>query len=174
MSALAVTGTRFGATEAQLAALAELFNGNFDWVRDFHHGDCVGADAQAAVMARDLGCRLICHPPEQTADRAYVVSDEAREPLTYLARNRAMVDEAKRLVAFPRLMAEEERGGTWYTIRYARKRGYPVTIIWPDGRIEHDSARRETPTQERAPLDTSKSGALAESSRPPQASEGVR
>lgn len=136
MSDLAVTGTRFGATERQLAMLAELFKGNFDGVGHFHHGDCIGADAQAAAMARDLGCRLICHPSIDESDRAFVPSDETREPMTYLARNRAMADEAKRLVGFPRLMTEEDRGGTWYTIRYARKRGYPVTIVWPDGRVE--------------------------------------
>jgi len=130
----AVTGTRFGATIDQVVALEEWLMR--EKIEVLHHGDCVGVDATAAAKARLQGCRIICHPPVQTSDRAYVESDDTRGPLTYLARNRAMADEAKRLVALPRGFEEEERGGTWYTIRYARKRGYPVTVIWPDGRIE--------------------------------------
>lgn len=133
----AVTGTRFGATPDQIVALEQWITR--EMVSVLHHGDCVGADDQAARVARRLGCRIICHPPVQAGDRANFPSDETRDMLTYLARNRQMVEEAKRLIALPKGFQEEERGGTWYTIRYARKRGYPVTIIWPDGRVESEA-----------------------------------
>jgi predicted Rossmann fold nucleotide-binding protein DprA/Smf involved in DNA uptake len=31
---------------------------------------------------------------------------------------------------------ESPRSGTWYTIRYALRRGKRVIIVWPDGRTE--------------------------------------
>jgi hypothetical protein len=29
-------------------------------------------------------------------------------------------------------------GGTWATVRYARKAGLPIAIIWPDGEITRE------------------------------------
>lgn len=147
--ASAVTGTRLGATTDQIDAFEQWLMR--EKIETLHHGDCVGADAEAAKIAERLGCRVICHPPAQTGDRAYVESDETRQPLTYLARNRAMVEEAKRLIGFPRNMVEEERGGTWYTIRYALKRGYPVTIIWPNGRVDNRPAKEPISSKDDIP-----------------------
>jgi len=40
----------------------------------------------------------------------------------------------------PKGKVEEWRGsGTWATIRYARKVGKPVTIIYPDGEIQEEN-----------------------------------
>jgi len=43
------------------------------------------------------------------------------------------VDETEWLWAIPGEFKEVLRSGTWSTIRYARKKGKKVLIIWPDG-----------------------------------------
>lgn len=47
----------------------------------------------------------------------------------YMARNDVLVAEpATELVAIPKTSREENRSGTWSTVRRARKRGIPVSI----------------------------------------------
>lgn len=62
------------------------------------------------------------------------MSDEKREPLPYLARNCVIVDEADILLACPK-GPEEQRSGTWATVRYARKQNKRIVIVYPDGTI---------------------------------------
>lgn len=57
---------------------------------------------------------------------------ELREPAEYLDRNHAIVDECSVLIAAPRSLTEEQRSGTWATVRYARKMGRPVVILDPE------------------------------------------
>ena len=124
-----VTGTREGATEYQLrelrSLLAELKG------TEFHHGDCKGVDEQAAQIAKELGYKIVCHPPKSNDLRAHFPYDEAREPLTYLARDRIIVDETDVLIVVPLHMEWQPKGGTWYTHDYARKQNKPLTIIYP-------------------------------------------
>lgn len=47
---------------------------------------------------------------------------------TYMKRNDRIVHHADRLIAFPRTRKEEQRSGTWATIRRARKAGKQVTL----------------------------------------------
>lgn len=35
-------------------------------------------------------------------------------------------------------MEEEQKTGTWYTIRYARKQNKQIVIFWPDGTITNE------------------------------------
>lgn len=107
----------------------------------FRHGCCVGADAQAAVMADALTPRptIFGHPSDisqMTSDAALAVCDDTAQPEPPLDRNRHIVDGCDVLVACPKGYAEEQRSGTWATVRFARKVGRPVTIIWPDGRVD--------------------------------------
>ena len=124
-----VTGTREGATEYQLnelrGVLTELKG------TEFHHGDCKGVDEQAAAIARELGYKIVCHPPKSNELRAYFPSDETREPLTYLARDRKIVDETDVLIVVPLQQEWQPKGGTWYTHDYAVKTNRPLTIIFP-------------------------------------------
>jgi len=47
---------------------------------------------------------------------------------------RDFVNECDVLIAAPGEFVERKRGsGTWGTVRYARKLGRPLVIIWPDG-----------------------------------------
>ena len=98
--------------------------------RELHHGDCVGADAHLANFARHIGYRLICHPPENSSKRAWVESDETRDPLPYLDRNQQIVDETDCLIAMPD-GPEVLRSGTWATVRRARAKGIPIKVIAP-------------------------------------------
>ena len=140
------TGTRIGMTRAQIEAF-ETFISELDVFTEFHHGDCVGADDDAADIVSDAlensdpemrNVSIVVHPPINDAHRAYNGGHDAdREPKTYFARNRDIVNETDVLVAAPCDMTDQPKGGTWMTIHYAMKVGKPVIIIWPDGRVEH-------------------------------------
>ena len=138
------TGTRKGMTDEQKVALSQelrLYEGSWE----FHHGDCIGADAEAHDIVwdqmHDLGRYLtICvHPPEDNKLRAFKSVDGGLDvrtfnPKPYILRNHDIVDMTDVLIAAP---ASQERSstrtGTWATVRYARKQGKEVLIIWPDG-----------------------------------------
>ena len=96
---------------------------------EFHHGDCLGADAEAHAIVKSCcaTARLIIHPPSSDSLRAFCQGDAHLPPKPYLARNQDIVDECEVLVAAPKTTEEQLRSGTWATIRYARKRG--VTSI---------------------------------------------
>jgi hypothetical protein len=101
-----------------------------------HHGKCRGADAEAHAISRSIDpeIKIVTHPPENTTYVAEeCVGDEERDPLPYLERNKAIVDECEVLVAAPEQNHEIVRSGTWSTVRYARKQGKPVVIILPLG-----------------------------------------
>jgi hypothetical protein len=100
-------------------------------VTELHHGDCVGADAEAHEIARTLGAVVISHPPDKDDRRAFCGADEMLPPAPYLMRNRAIVDSVKVLVAAPASDHEVLRSGTWATVRYARKRGVLVLVVGP-------------------------------------------
>lgn len=135
------------ATLALFTQLAE----KYDEI-EFHHGDCIGSDAQAAIamdaVRRHLidyfgsraGCtiRIICHPgyppnhPKETKFRAFTnFNDEIREPKPFVARDHDIVDETEEMIATPVSANEEIRSGTWTTVRYARKRKRKITILLP-------------------------------------------
>lgn len=128
------TGTRHGMTNQQRWVLRDhLRQPEAIW---FRHGDCLGADAQAAGIAKAQGLVVFSHPPAEERYRAHAPSDYVLAPKDYLDRDRDIVDECNRLIACPRTHQEEQRSGTWYTIRYAVKIGRPVIVIWPDGTTE--------------------------------------
>lgn len=98
-------------------------------VGEFHHGDCIGADFEAAHIARKLGYTIVCHPPTIDAKREFFPSDVTFPALPYLARNKAIVNATEVLFAAPKETEEVIRSGTWATVRYARKVGKPVYIL---------------------------------------------
>jgi hypothetical protein len=124
-----VTGTREGGTKYQLRELRLLLGALKG--TEFHHGDCNGVDEQAAKIAKELGYKIVCHPPASDYLRAHFPADEMREPAGYLKRDRAIVDACDVLVVLPLQMEWQPKGGTWYTHDYAVKRNKPLTIIFP-------------------------------------------
>jgi hypothetical protein len=146
------TGTQKGLTDAQRRVL----DYELQLVHFFHHGDCIGADAEAHKIARRHGAYVILHPPKVQTKRAFCKADEERYPLPYLERNHCIVDESDRVIACPKNYTEmyyliihklnrgEEKeimigSGTWATIRYARKKKKPLTIIFPDGTTQEEN-----------------------------------
>lgn len=111
---------------------------------EFHHGDCVGADLEAANVVHESNRSLlgpafwvVCHPPVDEKLRAFHPNyDEIREPKTHFARNRDIVNETDALIVCPIDMCWQPSGGTWYTHDYAVKRNKKVIIVWPNGLIQ--------------------------------------
>lgn len=127
------TGTRHGMTTHQRPVVAELIRG-CDWL---HHGDCDGSDREAHYIATALGIKTAAHPPSNLKLRAQCGATFIHQPKGYLQRDRDIVNATVRMIATPHGMEEEERSGTWYTIRYAQSVGKPVMIVFPDGSIRN-------------------------------------
>lgn len=127
-------------TEAQAGRLLQLFLDELldGWI---HHGDCIGADAEAHGIARECGLRVCIHPPVEDARRAWCEGDEMHMRKTYLVRNRDIVDATERLIAAPRTEVEERRSGTWATVRFARSLNRPIFIVWPNGSLGRENCR---------------------------------
>jgi hypothetical protein len=134
------TGTRHGMTDGQKATLRDFLRGG---TGHFHHGDCVGADAEAHDIADECGYAVVIHPPYSYKDRAWreVPSHMMRPERPYLTRNKEIVLETIALIATPAEPEEQPRGGTWSTVRFARKQGKSVVLIRPDGSIKQESNR---------------------------------
>ena len=130
------TGTGKGMTVRQKVGVREAFVAL--GATTLHHGDCIGADAQAHAIARELGLRVVTHPgikkagaPVNHPARAFCDADEVRPVKPFPDRNTDIVLETAALVAAPRQKFEVQRSGTWMTVRRARKFGRPVKIVWP-------------------------------------------
>ncbi|MFQ5741967.1 MAG: hypothetical protein ACE5HV_00080 [Acidobacteriota bacterium] len=131
---LGFTGTQRGLDSFQWSKVRAYVHGLAP--EECHHGDCIGADAEFHGICRGFKFKIIVHPPLKRIKRAFCKGDETLPALPYLERNRAIVDECDELLACPYERREQLRSGTWATIRYARKTGKPVRIIYPDGFIE--------------------------------------
>jgi hypothetical protein len=111
------SGTRKGMSEAQRAQLHAVI----DWLwtgrrddREFRHGAAIGADLEAADIAvRWSGAQIVPHPANGNP----------------LARNRAIVAASDILIAAPESDTEQQRSGTWATVRYARAKGIPIVML---------------------------------------------
>jgi len=127
------SGTRRGMTREQSRALRRSLASFGEAI--LHHGDAVGADAEAHEQAVALGWSVIIHPPINEAWRARKVASEERAPKPHLVRNKDIVDETELLIAAPAEAVEILRSATWSTVRYARRLGRPIWIIRPDATV---------------------------------------
>jgi hypothetical protein len=95
----------------------------------FHHGDCVGADTEAHVIAKSLGYLITLHPPIDPKYRAHLDSqcDLVMPQYSYHGRNHRIVIASQVLIATPKSMIE--KGGTWNSIRHAINMSKPRVII---------------------------------------------
>ena len=136
---------------------------------DFHHGDCIGSDAEAHFMflrwhLKNNDCTRIVtiHPPvnkgkaactfytvnypdalkQELATAKYKVNIQLREPAQYLARNQDIVREVEVLIATPKEVEHTLRSGTWTTIRYGWHARKEVHII-PPLMITNDETNHE-------------------------------
>jgi hypothetical protein len=135
MASIGFTGTQLGMTDAQKASLRRLLDGGGG---ELHHGDCIGADAEAHDIADECGYAIIIHPPSNHSKRAWreVPRHMMRPEKPYLDRNRDIVHATTSLIAAPAEPEEQARSGTWSTIRFAKKQGKLVFVILPDGTVQ--------------------------------------
>ncbi len=139
------TGTSAGMTYKQKNKLCDLIN-ELKQIGSVTHGDCVGGDFEFhdMIYSRFPGVQMIIRPCTidkmrayshlNTPDADYVIED----PIAPLKRNDIIVQTSDIMFAAPPTMLEQSRGGTWYTIRKARKALENGTlntllIIFPDG-----------------------------------------
>jgi hypothetical protein len=149
MTRIGFTGTRRGLTQKQSTTLWDiLVDLQTDGYNEFHHGDCVGSDTSAALMATKLGMKTVSHPCEILKHRSFTPAVQYYPVLPPLQRNKAIVECSDVLVATPDAMTERLRSGTWHTIRYARKTLVRVIIIWPDGNVKEENCEFTNPSKE--------------------------
>lgn len=133
------TGTRAGLTPVQRDRVSALLAG----ADEGRHGDCVGGDETFHGLCLDAGIPVVLHPPEDARLRAHCRGALRVEPSKpFLERDKDIVRESTELIAAPKETREPSstRGsGTWFTVRYARKRGAPVKIIMPNGELQGES-----------------------------------
>ncbi|QGJ87931.1 hypothetical protein SEA_KILLIGREW_36 [Mycobacterium phage Killigrew] len=134
---LGITGTRNPISEEQRAwlglAIAE--------AERVHHGACVNADEDSHDLALEYGAEIVVHPP--TNERLMMPREKwyirdrisVRPAKPYNVRNRDIVSECDELLALPD-GPYRQGSGTWNTIGFALDARKPVTIVYPDGRLE--------------------------------------
>lgn len=140
MVAIGFTGTREGMNNFQRATLYDLLVFHYsqdDQENLFLHGDCLGADAQAAQLAHHLEYTIHAYPSNLPKWRANVPAHKIMEPQDPLVRNTLIVAQCDHLLACPKETTEVRRSGTWSTIRCAIRLRRPFTIIRPDGSASH-------------------------------------
>ena len=127
------TGTGKGMTDRQKKTVTELLHSLS--ATELHHGDCVGADAEAHKIAFDGGLAIVVHPPVNDVKRANVAAVAGRVSVLtskpYLERNHDIVDVVEVLIAAPLTAKRVLRSGTWATVRYGWKTGKRVLICNP-------------------------------------------
>jgi hypothetical protein len=131
---IGVTGTRNGMTEYQYnnirKGLTHLKRKHDEL--ELHHGDCIGVDMQVANMARNLGIKVVSHPPIKEDLRAFHDSDIVLKSDNYLTRDRRIVDSVDMLLVVPKEDSFQQKSGTKYTHDYAKKTGKNKVIFYPN------------------------------------------
>lgn len=147
---LGFTGTRNGMTDEQKHAITNFFE-NFlpktlqpqfkedEEITEVHHGGCDGSDDEFDLIANDYIKIIVVHPGDETQEAKYkhrhtfMTLRRCLPVKPYLERNKDIVSSSDVLLATPKTQEEEQRSGTWATIRYALKTQKPVYIIYPNG-----------------------------------------
>lgn len=135
------TGTRKGMNYKQHVAFRRLIR-RLKPTR-FVHGNCIGADADAHRIVggecpntpRSIWPSTLADTQARTTREQRDTWHKAKPPLE---RNHDIVDEGEVLIVVPAGFREVIRSGTWAAVRYARKRGTRIIIIWPDGSVGED------------------------------------
>lgn len=141
MKHIGITGSKDGISAKQRHSLEVLLTLLYLCIEDpeLHHGDCVGADEEAFLIAVRIGFAGVVHPPIDERYRAFTdraFPQEIRPAKGFLARNLDIARECQLLIVIPNSYEEKLRSGTWATMRYAKRYHKPIIVIWPDGSIE--------------------------------------
>ena len=136
------TGTQRGMTSEQKEKVKQLLQQLNVGV--LNHGKCIGADAQADAIAKELGIYTRAFPSTLEGKEAECEGTEVvQEPKPPLERNQDIVDKSYLLIATPEGDKEQMRSGTWATIRRGRKKGMNIYYVMPDGSVYHQQGDKE-------------------------------
>lgn len=141
-ASIGVTGTRQGATKQQLRVLMGTLLQYYRYRTDpieFHHGACIGVDLQAALIGSALRFHITAHPPDSykyLSRLSLSISQTVLPELSYLERDRVIVDKSDLLIALPNTSTPVSRSGTWYTYNYALAQSKTTMLILPDGVVK--------------------------------------
>src|SRR5215467_4810130 len=105
---------------------------------EFWHGNCIGADDEAAALATKIGYTTRAWPGDIVEKRGEFVSTIVHEWQPNLTRNRIIAGAVEPLIACPKEDEMVVRSGTWATVRYARQDSKTVYVIAPSGRIDKE------------------------------------
>lgn len=133
------TGTRRGMTPMQAAAVSGILLRISTLCYNkpqFHHGACIGADEEAARIAKNAGFATIAHPGDDPRFRTEFVSDWTLEEKDNILRNKNIVKLVDSMIATPSGTDEIRRGsGTWQVIGYTRMLYKPLYFVTPLGEV---------------------------------------
>lgn len=127
------TGTRAGMNRFQQAMLQRILHRGQPIL--WRHGGAWGGDAESHRLWKKF-CRK-SHAEVWPSDekRATIFRGElrttVRDVMDPLSRNIIIVDKSKFMIAAPVRDHEEQRSGTWHTIRRAFDANRPILILWP-------------------------------------------
>lgn len=152
---LAITGHR-GLTAELEAEIDRMIRATVAVNRDVVGVSCLadGADAVFAQAVLDAGGALVAVLPASRyretlpadfrpvydgllarAVKVVQLSHVTPDPQAYLEAGQRMVDESDSLLAVWDGLPGRGRGGTADVVAYARSRGVPVTVLWPEGAV---------------------------------------
>src|SRR5262245_48205790 len=112
-------------SERQKSALRDLLASHSGVI--LHHGDAIGADAEAHDIADELDCGIVIHPPDNVTQRAFKIAWLIRGPRPYLDRNKGNL--APNLL--PDRGACNGDRAAWSTVRHARRMRRSVHLLVP-------------------------------------------
>lgn len=149
------TGTQYGMSASQTNLFIQFCQAHAKLGGDlqFHHGQCINADEQAARIAKQFGFWIVSHPPLDRKKMSAFPADEVRPAKPFLVRNKVIVDESDMMVAAPLTDEEQLRSGTWSTIRYANNQGkilfqLPREVMAPIPVVTSWGSHSPRPTQD--------------------------
>jgi hypothetical protein len=140
------TGNQDGMTKQQKRTFRKLLIEN--GVTELHHGDCIGSDADAHLIAKTMGLSIVKHPPVDDKKRAYCKGGRELPAKPYLPRNKDIVKASSIMFATPRSFNEVVRSGTWSTVRFAVDKKVKMLVIYPDGSVVDRKKNPELSTLE--------------------------
>jgi len=136
MNDVCFTGTRDGMTRKQKHELRmKLIEVKSPHII-FRHGDCRGADYEAAEIAESLGYIIIAHPginrQGKSPTRGYFPANTLTlDPKLYWVRDRDIVVASDLLIGAPKSQIRTQGSGTWLTIGIAERLEKPHIILLP-------------------------------------------
>lgn len=140
MQNIGITGTRNGMTQNQKEVFIDVLEHViflYPEIEQFHHGQCIGVDVEAAVICEDyFDLRIVSHPPIKNNLIGICTNHIVKPAAGYFERNRDIVLDSDLMFVIPFTEEKQDKGGTWYTFNYSLKLNKPTILILPSGKIE--------------------------------------